>query len=102
MLQLQICASGSAVKNSSEFQKVKLHYAASEAYKAEGREKGMRNWAVRGNLRYKDNGCFICFPYGLRSLNSWPLFAFVEYGVRAEVQHYGRYRDRLSICSVAR
>ena len=39
-------------------------------------KEGMRNWALRRNLRYKDNGHLICF-YIWTILNSWRIFAVI-------------------------
>lgn len=81
-----VCISGLLCKILS-FQKAKLRYTVlQEQMRQSGGERekagnGMRNWAVRKNLRYKDNDHLICFTYGLTILNSWPLFAVFDYGV---------------------
>lgn len=69
-----------------------FHYAVLQKHmrQREGEKagNGMRNWAIRKNIAYKDNKHLICLTYGLMILNSWPLFAGFEYGVRAGVQQY--------------
>lgn len=48
----------------------------------------MRNWAIRSNLRYKDNEHRICFTDALTVPNSWPLFASFECGAGTAQQQY--------------
>lgn len=64
----------------------------------------MRKWAVGKSLRYKNNDCFIDFTYGLRILNSLPLFAFLnmesEQGCNRILEQSAKLTDNMYLYSL--